>query len=99
MSVPAGAGNDVAAAPVADRSEPSEANGVVVLLTPADVAQRLAVSKDQVFKLIRNGQLVYLQIGRAYRVSEHDLAEFVAHHRQRAVQPPGLRLRPRRSAG
>jgi excisionase family DNA binding protein len=48
-------------------------------LTPADVAQRLAVSRSMVYMLIKRRDLEATFIGRLPRISESALAGFLAH--------------------
>ena len=50
--------------------------GMTELLTVKEVAQYLRVSRTQVRRLIRTGQLKGMMIGRAYRISLASLAEF-----------------------
>lgn len=46
------------------------------LLTVKEVAEYLKVSRTQVRRLIRSGQLQAMTIGREYRISLASLAEF-----------------------
>ena len=50
--------------------------GMTELLTVKEVAQYLRVSRTQVRRLIRAGQLKGMMIGREYRISLASLAEF-----------------------
>lgn len=60
------------------------------LLTPQEVAERLGVSDRTVHTLCMNGELRHSRVGRQYRISEEDLADytngertvagFMAHH-------------------
>ncbi len=43
------------------------------LLTVAEVAQVMRVSRMTVYRLIRRGQLKAIRVGRNYRVRENDL--------------------------
>jgi excisionase family DNA binding protein len=48
------------------------------LLTPEDVARRLAVSRSMIYTLIRRGELAAVYIGRLPRVTEAALADYLA---------------------
>ena len=48
-----------------------------LLLTPADVAQRLRCSLSYCYRLIETGTLPAVYLGRARRVRAEDLASFV----------------------
>ena len=50
--------------------------GMTELLTVKEVAQYLRISRTQVRRLIRSGQLKGMMIGREYRISLASLAEF-----------------------
>ena len=50
----------------------------VQLLTLATVAERLAVSRRTVARLIEAGELRAVRFGRSVRVTERELAAFVA---------------------
>ena len=50
--------------------------GMTELLTVKEVAEYLRVSRTQVRRLIRSGQLHGMMIGREYRISLASLAEF-----------------------
>ena len=50
--------------------------GMTELLTVKEVAQYLRVSRTQVRRLIRSGQLKGMMIGREYRISLVSLSEF-----------------------
>lgn len=50
--------------------------GMTELLTVKEVAAYLRVSRTQVRRLIRSGQLQAMVIGREYRISLASLAEF-----------------------
>ena len=49
----------------------------VRLLRPNDVAEILSVSKSYVYKLIRDGTIPSIQIGRSVRVRDRDLMNFI----------------------
>lgn len=68
--------------------------GAPVLLTPDDVATRLGISRENVFKLMRASQLAYVRVGKFYRIAEADLADFVARHRHSTGTDVAVR-RPR----
>ena len=48
------------------------------LLTPDQVAQRLAVSRSMIYALVKTGKLRAVYIGRLPRITEADLAHFLA---------------------
>lgn len=47
------------------------------LLTVAEVADLFRVSSMTVYRLIRNGELPAVRVGRSYRVSETDLRAYL----------------------
>lgn len=47
------------------------------LLTVAEVAELFRVSSMTVYRLIRNGELPAVRVGRSYRVSEEDLQSYL----------------------
>lgn len=47
------------------------------LLTVADVAAVMRVSRMTVYRLIRRGQLKAIRVGRNYRVREDDLRQYL----------------------
>ena len=51
------------------------------LLTPSQVAERLQFSQRTVAEWLRWGKLPGVKIGNKWRVSEQDLAQFVAQQR------------------
>ena len=69
------------------------------LLTKEEVAQRLQVSEKTVGDWLRARTLVGVKVGRVWRITEEDLAAFIARNRQ--VEPPTVKaivnkkLRPR----
>ncbi len=71
---------------------------VLRLLSPVEVADRLAVSRDHVFTLMRSGSLAFVRIGRCYRVTETDLEEFVAACRTPRHEVDVLKVRARLGA-
>ncbi len=48
------------------------------LLTPDDVAKRLAVSRSMAYTLIKRGELRALYVGRLPRITESAFAEYLA---------------------
>ena len=49
-----------------------------------DVAERLAVSPSAAYRLVNSGELVAVRVGeRSLRVTEEDLAEYIAKNRTR----------------
>ena len=46
-------------------------------LTASEAAERMRVSKMTVYRLIRSGKLPAVQIGKAYRVRENDLEQYL----------------------
>jgi excisionase family DNA binding protein len=62
----------VGATPQADR-----------LLTPDEVAARLAVSRSMAYKLLRTGKLVPVYIGRLPRILASDLDGYIERQRRR----------------
>ncbi len=51
--------------------------GISRLLTVAEVATLMRVSRMTVYRLIRRGQLKAIRVGRNYRVRESDLSEYL----------------------
>lgn len=47
------------------------------LLTPTEVAAVLRVSKMTVYRMIHNGTLASLQVGRSFRIHRQSLEEYV----------------------
>jgi len=54
------------------------------LLTVADVCKRLQMGKSKVFELIASGELESLKIDAARRVTEEQLADFIARRQAEA---------------
>lgn len=53
------------------------------LLKPAEVAERLGVSRRQVYYLIQRGELASVAVGeRRVCVAERDLDEYIENHRR-----------------
>lgn len=49
----------------------------VKLLTIAEVAAMMRVSKMTVYRLVHNGELPALRVGRSFRVTEDDVHEYI----------------------
>lgn len=49
----------------------------VVFLTIAEVAARMRVSKMTVYRLVHNGELPAVRVGRSFRVTENDVNEYL----------------------
>jgi excisionase family DNA binding protein len=49
----------------------------VVFLTIAEVAARMRVSKMTVYRLVHNGELPAVRVGRSFRVTEDDVNEYL----------------------
>jgi excisionase family DNA binding protein len=54
----------------------------ITLWTTQEVATQLNVSKRTVTRVINNGELPFIQIGRSIRVSKEDLFNFVDQQRR-----------------
>ena len=54
-----------------------EAAGVPHFLTIAEVASMMRVSKMTVYRLVHGGDLPAVQVGRSFRVTEHDVNEYL----------------------
>ena len=65
------------------------------LLTVAEVAELFRVSSMTVYRLIRNGELAAVRVGRSYRVREEDLQAYL----QAQVVDPGTMDLPDASHG
>lgn len=61
----------------------------VPLLTVAEVADLFRVSSMTVYRLIRNGDLPAVRVGRSYRVREDDLQAYL---QAQVVDPEGMDL-------
>ena len=57
------------------------ATGGGTLLTAREIARRLSVSRSEAYLLMTRGELPTVRIGRAVRVSERDLDEWIARNR------------------
>ena len=49
----------------------------VVFLTIAEVASKMRVSKMTVYRLVHNGELPAVRVGRSFRVTEDDVNEYL----------------------
>ena len=52
-------------------------------MTPEQVAEYLQLTKDTVYRLIRQRRLAATRIGRSYRIPRHDLEVFLHTHSTR----------------
>lgn len=52
--------------------------GLARFLTPADAAQLLAVSLDEVFSLITSGELPAIRVAQQWRIEHHQLETYIA---------------------
>lgn len=59
------------------------------LLTVAEVADLFRVSSMTVYRLIRNGELAAVRVGRSYRVREDDLQTYL---QAQVVDPEAMDL-------
>jgi excisionase family DNA binding protein len=69
------------------RSGDFTAQEVPCLLTPSQVADRLAVSRSAVYAWAKAGRLRALYLGRLPRFTEADVMDFIASQQQREVSP------------
>ncbi len=53
--------------------------------TVEQVAKMLNIGRDKVYELLRTGQLRSLKIGKLRRITDEQLAEFVASREDRAA--------------
>jgi len=51
------------------------------ILTPAEVAQMLRISRSQAYCLLRRGQIPAIRIGRSVRALEEDVEKFINENR------------------
>lgn len=49
----------------------------VTFLTVAEVAARMRVSKMTVYRLVHNGELPAVRLGRSFRVTEEDVNDYI----------------------
>lgn len=57
------------------------------LMTPAQVARRLAVTEQTVYDWLRKGRLRGVKLGRLWRVSNDDLDAFLSPERNEFAEP------------
>lgn len=50
-------------------------------LTPKEVAELLKLSLSMVYKLLREGDLPHVRIGRSRRIRREDLEKYIQTHR------------------
>lgn len=50
------------------------------LLTPEQVAERLAISEDYARRLMTRGDLAVTRVGRRVRCTEQAIADYIAQH-------------------
>lgn len=55
----------------------NEETEIIGLLTPEHVAEKLGVSKAMVYKLVRNGQLDAVHVGRLVRIVPDSYRSFI----------------------
>lgn len=60
---------------------------IAPLLTVADVCKRLRMGKSKVFEFIATGELESLKIDSARRVTEDQLADFIARRAEASKVP------------
>lgn len=56
----------------------TKGGGHLEAYTVTQVAQRLSIGRDKVYDLIRHGRLRSIKIGRLRRITDQQLAEFIA---------------------
>ncbi len=57
-----------------------------LLLTVEETAQRLGIGKTLAWRLVQEGQLPSVRLGRCVRVPRRELEEWVQEHRQDKVR-------------
>jgi excisionase family DNA binding protein len=62
---------------VGNRDEPGRPLSEVTLLTVAEVAAVMRVSKMTVYRLVHAGELPALRVGRSYRVPEQAVHDYL----------------------
>jgi excisionase family DNA binding protein len=58
------------------------------LLSPADVAARLGLSRPHVYTLAAAGKIRSIKFGRAVRFDPKDVERFIRDHRRGGIPPP-----------
>lgn len=71
------AGNDLVRIPE-PRPEPSPKLPERVLLSPEEAANRLGIGRTTMYRLIRTGEIVSVQIGRLRRIAASEIDEYAA---------------------
>jgi excisionase family DNA binding protein len=56
------------------------------LVTLAQAAERLGLSRSKLYEILAAGELASVRIGRTRRIDVDDLAECVVRHRQEALE-------------
>jgi excisionase family DNA binding protein len=68
-----------------------------MMLTVREASRRLTISLTSTYQLIRSGKLPHYRIGAAIRISDTDIAAFLAQYRREPVTvrtpPPRPRLK------
>lgn len=65
----------------------SQPNQTPNLLTPADVAERLRVTRTWIYNEIKSGRLPSFRVGKLARVTEQDLSAYLEARRRAPVAP------------
>lgn len=63
------------------------------LLTPAEVAERLQISKAMAYNLMKRGDIDVVRIGSLVRVRAEDLERFIAERRAGSLPRASLEIR------
>ncbi|WP_371640925.1 helix-turn-helix domain-containing protein [Streptomyces virginiae] len=63
--------------------------GEVPLLTVAEVAAVMRVSKMTVYRLVHDGHLPSIKVGRSFRVPENAVHEYLREESRAASEAPG----------
>jgi len=69
-------------------SQPVPQGTAVPFLTPSEVLAQLRVNIKTLYRLIGDGELPAVRVGRQWRVRPHDLEAWLLHHRNGANQRP-----------
>jgi excisionase family DNA binding protein len=65
-------------------SEPGDLLGEVKFLTVTEVAELMRVSKMTVYRLVHNGEIAAVRVGRSFRVPESAVKSYLADALQAA---------------
>ena len=57
---------------------------MTALLTPKDVSKILVLRYNKILELIKLGQLKAIRIGKSFRITEHDLHDFIEKNRYKS---------------